>query len=474
MKRGIVMSVHDHYAVVMTADGQFLRAPLQGSPQIGEELVFEEEARVKRRTGISRTAYRYAAAAAMFCLLTIGGIAYSIQNANPVVAYVTMDINPSVEIGVDGKERVRALRALNEDGAEIIADIDYKGKDVELVAAAILDHANQSHYLDAPHKDILITSMILNGKKEFAVEFESMLTGKLNEKLQEWLTEHTSDVNDVTIMTLSVPAELRNEADAYGISTGKMAVYLMAKDEGYEGELSELKEVSIDTWTEPIGGVEKIVAAEDDAATKAKLQELLAKEKKEKEEIEKKPTARPGAGKKDNATAKPTASPSAVPTVKPSSKPTTPADSKGKNGKQNRGNDEKDSNKDWGSFFENWKNDEDQNAGNQGQERDDDQNNNWMNGRYTWNERNDDDRDRDRDKDRDRDRDRDRDQDKDRDDDKDQNDDNDRNNDNDRNDDNDRGNDKARNNDNDRDKDNDKRNNDSDRGRDGRGGLDRD
>lgn len=41
MKRGVVMSVHKQHVVVMTADGEFLQAPVQGSPQIGEEITFE-------------------------------------------------------------------------------------------------------------------------------------------------------------------------------------------------------------------------------------------------------------------------------------------------------------------------------------------------------------------------------------------------------------------------------------------------
>ncbi|RIX52705.1 hypothetical protein D3P08_11865 [Paenibacillus nanensis] len=444
MKRGIVMSIHERHAVVMTADGQFLRAPLQGSPQIGEELVFEEEIPVKRRAGLSRVASRYAAAAAMFCLLTIAGIAYSIQTANPVVAYVTMDINPSVEIGVDGKERVRALRALNEDGAKLIENIDYKGKDVETVAAVILEQANQSHYLDAPHKDILITSIMLSGKKGFAVEFESILTDSLNKKLQQWLAEHTSELKDVTIMTLSVPEELREAADANGISSGKMAVYLMAKDEGYEGEISELKEVSIDKWTEPIGGVKQIVDDEDEAATKAKLQELLAKEKKEKEAQEKKPNGQTGAALQDGPTEKPAASPSAVPAVTPASKPTAkpskPSDSKGNNGKKDRDDDDEDSdddedkknsnnrnngnNKNQGKDNKGSKNDNGHSSKNNGKnrnngpsgkkdddDRDDDddgwernryndRDNSWLNNRYAWDDRDDDDEDR-RDDDRD-------------------------------------------------------------------------
>ncbi|MFF2888966.1 anti-sigma factor domain-containing protein [Paenibacillus sp. NPDC057967] len=321
MKRGIVMSVHAKHAVVMTVEGQFIRAPLQGSPQIGEEIVFEEEQSEPRRMKWNRISMRYTAIAAMLGIMLIAGLAYAFSATHPVVAYLTMDINPSVEIGVDGGEKVRKLRALNEDGEQIIAGIAYKGVDVETVAAAILEQASNAHYLDAPHKDILITSVLLNGKKQPGLEFESLLTSKLDEKLQKWLAEHTGTNQAVTITTLSVPESLRVEADANGISSGKMAVYLMAKYEGYQVELSKLKEESIDSWSEPIGGMKSIVATEDEAETKKKLEKLLAKEKKAQQ-------AKGGSSGADKttkpastATPKPSAKPSSKPTVKPSVKP---------------------------------------------------------------------------------------------------------------------------------------------------------
>lgn len=321
MKRGIVMSVHAKHAVVMTAEGQFLRAPLQGSPQIGEEIVFEEEQAEPRRVKWNRISMRYAAAAAMLGIMLIAGLAYAFSSTHPVVAYLTMDINPSVEIGVDGGEKVRQLRALNEDGERIIAGIAYKGVDVETVAAAILEQASNEHFLDAPHKDILITSVLMNGKKQPGLEFESLLTSKLDERLQQWIADHAAANQAITITTLAVPEALRAEADANGISSGKMAVYLMAKYEGHAVDLGQLKEESIDSWSEPIGGMKSLVEAKGEAATKEELEKLLAKEKKAQQTQG--GTSGAGATVKPSPTAtpKPSAKPSSKPTVKPTVKP---------------------------------------------------------------------------------------------------------------------------------------------------------
>lgn len=227
MKRGVVVSIDKKHAVVMTADGQFVRAPIQGSPEIGEEIAFEDEIARPRR--LNRSIYRYAGAAAMLCILLFAGLAYSLIGSNPVVAYLTIDINPSVEIGVDKDERVRELRALNEDGEKIIAGIRYKAVKVERVAASILEEARKTHYLDSTHEDIFIASMVLGGQEQLDTDFESVMTKKLDRELQSWLTDHSSTTSKISITTLAIPEELREEADANGISAGKFAAYLVAK-----------------------------------------------------------------------------------------------------------------------------------------------------------------------------------------------------------------------------------------------------
>jgi len=297
MKRGVVMSIHKQHAVVMTADGQFLQAPIQGKPQIGEEITFEEECKKPRAF---KPYYRYSSAAAIVLLLFVPFLFFMLRDAHPVVAYMSMDINPSVELGVDGNEKVRELRALNEDGEIIIKGLNYKGVNVETVAASILERAKGSHYLDTPNKDIFIASVLIDDKSAHKIDFENILTEKVDQKLRSVLAQLAAEAASANITTLSVPNEVRQEAAANGISSGKMAVYLMAKDEGYKLELEQLKQQSIDKVTEPIGGVKTIVDNAEDTSKK-KLKELVAREQEEKAMQQK-------ANKKSNAS-KPSATP---------------------------------------------------------------------------------------------------------------------------------------------------------------------
>ncbi|MFD0588535.1 anti-sigma factor domain-containing protein [Paenibacillus sp. GCM10027627] len=376
MKRGIVMSIEAKHAVVMTADGRFVRAPLHGSPQIGEEIVFEEET-IARRPRWNRQIQRYAGAAALLCLIVLSGLIYGIQQANPVVAYLTMDINPSIEIGVDSKEKVRKLRALNDDGKRIIEGIHYKGVHVDDVASAILDKASGAHYLDLPDQEILITSLLLNGKKKPDDGFESALTGKLDQRLQDWIVQHGSVLGGkVSIATLSIPQELRTEADANGVSSGKMALYLMAKDNGYVLELSELKERTVKELAEPMGGLQSMMTSQTAVGTKENLQKLLEKEKsagaKATSNSENKPatgsgnkTPKPSGSSESGkaVVAKPTPKPSVKPSSKPSLKPSTSAKPWKPNGSKDRHDDDDDDDDRRGSGHRNDDDDDDHGRG---------------------------------------------------------------------------------------------------------------
>ncbi|CAM4469487.1 hypothetical protein FHS16_004407 [Paenibacillus endophyticus] len=400
MKRGIVVSIHKQHAVVMTADGQFLQAPIQGTPQLGEEIIFEA---VYKKTRNVKPAYWYGSAAAILLVFILPLLFFIQRDKNPVVAYVSMDINPSVELGVDENGKVRELRALNADGENIIKGLPFDGINVENVASSLLEKAKTSHYLDTPNKDIFITSVLLSDASALKLDYESILTGKVDEALRLLLNNLTDEAATANITTMSIPNEVREEAAINGISSGKMAVYLMAKEEGYSLEIEQLKQQSIDKATEPVGGVKTIVDNAQDKS-KEKLKELVAKEKKEKAKqqnnINKGGAAKPTATAKPNKpvkAAKPE-KPSSVVTLKPSEtkkpirngalddKPVTTPGKPGKPSKPSKPNrpnsdkqddDKEDDDRDWNQGWnQSRNNNDDDDKDNRGDIRNEDRDNN--------------------------------------------------------------------------------------------------
>ena len=166
------------------------------------------------------------AAAACLALVLVGGgggyYYYSVNNA--VASLVSLDVNPSIQLEVNKNEKVLSATPMNEDGAEILADMDLKGTQADVAMYAIIGSLLQHGYVDELANSILIT-----------VEDDDQARG---EKLQQELTaqadaalENAQVSGAVLAQTLQHTEELSQKAQEYGISTGKAAL-IMAIVEG--------------------------------------------------------------------------------------------------------------------------------------------------------------------------------------------------------------------------------------------------
>ena len=159
-----------------------------------------------------------AAAACLALVLVGGGGGYYYYTANNAVAsLVSLDVNPSIQLEVNKNEKVLSATPMNDDGAEILADMDLKGTQADVAMYAIIGSLLQHGYVDELANSILIT-----------VEDDDQARG---EKLQQELTaqadaalENAQVSGAVLAQTLQHTEELSQKAQEYGISTGKAAL----------------------------------------------------------------------------------------------------------------------------------------------------------------------------------------------------------------------------------------------------------
>ncbi|MBD3920149.1 anti-sigma factor domain-containing protein [Paenibacillus sp. PR3] len=291
-RRAIVMEMSEKHLIVLTPSGEFRRVPRSGQvdADIGDEIIL-----ANRRRQIPRRAWAWTAAA-LVVLLLFPLVMVPTSKAEPIVAYVTLDVNPSVELGINDEEEVRELRGLNDEGKNLASGIDYKGKHAADVVASLVEKT--SSVIDAQaaaaDHDIVIASVVVGNKLIDPDQFEVQLESDIHEAV----TKVVPSSDNVTV--ISVPKEVRDEAERSGVSTGKMAVYLMAKSKNPKLKLDSLKDQSIQEWTASEGGVQSVVpskqkevaAASTTPATKAanpsadKETELKSKAASNKEEKE--------------------------------------------------------------------------------------------------------------------------------------------------------------------------------------------
>jgi hypothetical protein len=276
MNRGIVMQVAGKNCIIMTPDGEFKKVPRRGKYRVGDEVVFDTP---YVRSRIFKPVWISAVAAILLFIIVLPQLGLFGAANDGIAAYVALDINPSVEMGIDTSGNVVELTARNRDGKVVIEGLIYKGKPAEEVTALVMERVQTGGYLASGDGDVVITSVIV--KAGNAGKFEETITGKMDQAVKESLAKGTTPKEHVKVTVLNAPKELREVSEAEGVSMGKMAVYLLANDEGHQVPLAAFRHKSIHRVTEAWGGLESVVGKKENKENnRLKLAKLVETEQK--------------------------------------------------------------------------------------------------------------------------------------------------------------------------------------------------
>ena len=138
--KAVVTEICDNVAVLLSDDGCIVKVKNKNY-ELGQELKLN----MKMRLSTKRIAT--IAAAACF-VLVIGGSAsaYYIPTT-----YVSLDVNPSIEYGVNMFHRVVSVKGVNDDGSEIIDEIDlenFQNKSIDDAISMTVEQIAKENYLD--------------------------------------------------------------------------------------------------------------------------------------------------------------------------------------------------------------------------------------------------------------------------------------------------------------------------------------
>ncbi|MGN0299614.1 MAG: PepSY domain-containing protein [Lachnospiraceae bacterium] len=166
--------------------------------------------------------YFYAVAAVV--LLLIGGwLSVAIKNQNhlgetevDMLAAITFDVNPSVELIVNTEEIVTDAIALNEDGTTVLGGMNLVGTNLETAVNALVGSFLTNGYLDELQNAILVSVENYQGDSK---AFESELSSSISTLLKNGGLEAA-----VFLQSVSTDETLTALAEQYGISMGKAAL----------------------------------------------------------------------------------------------------------------------------------------------------------------------------------------------------------------------------------------------------------
>lgn len=230
MRRGIIVEKNKKFVTLLTPDGQFLKTKNDHRTcEIGEEITFEGETRMGRRASFFdflklrpfKLGVFTMTAIILFILILL-----PVFSDNKAYAYMTLDINPSIEMALNSKYEVIELTPLNHDAKQVISDIgDWKSSDFKEVISNIITDCSKHGYVKES-KEILISTV-----------YENTDDNTYKKGVKKQLADMTEKYKGTyQVQSLESDMETREKAKQEGMSTGS---YIRRNEKKTEEKQSE-------------------------------------------------------------------------------------------------------------------------------------------------------------------------------------------------------------------------------------------
>lgn len=216
MKKGIILEINERFLTLLTPEGEFLRARKFNSQyQIGQEIDFfpvveEEGKKPSFLNYFQNLKGKVIFVAALILILTISSV-FPFYGKNEVYAYMSIDINPSIELGVNEKFQVIEIVPYNEAGKKIIANINnWKKKDIQVLTNEILQEIKVQGYMKTSQEIVIATVYTNEGFQD------------QNKRWEEEIAEIKTVINDENLELKVVEGSKtdRDQAKEMGLTTG--------------------------------------------------------------------------------------------------------------------------------------------------------------------------------------------------------------------------------------------------------------
>lgn len=303
-KLGLIMEIEGSHAVVLTSEGEFRRVRLdRPDRQVGEEIpLVAGVSRLRSWSYLGHSVALATAAAALLLAMIVPGTfirpetrpgspveppagpAAAVEPAPGVVesapaaavettpgaavesapaaaaesaaaailAYVSVDINPSIELGVGTGGMVVSADALNVDAVRLVVDLVYRDRPVDDVITDITRLALALGFINPQKENAVVIAAVpvQEGASLSAEVAERVTSGR--DKAREFLRSRRVE-GDVEAVSFN-RAALKAEARALGMSVGRYLIYLEARKAGLAVEPEDIRRGAIGRVLRERGG----------------------------------------------------------------------------------------------------------------------------------------------------------------------------------------------------------------------------
>ena len=205
-----MLEIQKKNILLLTRDGRFVKCTKkQGSYAIGQEIIFTEEELLPNRTPLFSSPFLKPIFILICCFL-ISSLFFYDGEQDKVMAYVSVDINPSVEASVDSNLRVLRLEAYNAEGKQILKELtNWQKQPLSDVIEQVINQCQLDGYL-RKGTQVALTSVVADNNKAFQQKLEPVL--------QTVRTKYAKE--SVSIVHQEGTIQMRENAKESNMSTG--------------------------------------------------------------------------------------------------------------------------------------------------------------------------------------------------------------------------------------------------------------
>jgi hypothetical protein len=227
--RVVVLEQVDGFYHVLDSDGNFRRVRSRVKAEVGEEI---EVAAFK----INRTAKVLLSIVAIFLLTILSTLGWSSWQTPVVVATLSVDINPSLELALDKEKHIVNVRAKNDDAQKLLQGFNFKGQTLTQALNQLITRAIELNYVNEERK--LIVLGFSQGTEETS-ESDEKITGLTDlaevdsQALLSGLNEVAASKGlDLEVVIFKLNSREGSEAQKTGLSLGEYALWETAEKAG--------------------------------------------------------------------------------------------------------------------------------------------------------------------------------------------------------------------------------------------------
>ncbi|MFZ5989217.1 MAG: anti-sigma-I factor RsgI family protein [Bacillota bacterium] len=240
--KGLIFSLRKNTALVATPNNAYYKIARKATMFVGQEVIFKKTDIIDYKYVIKKLS---TIAACVCLLITIAFVFVRLQMQSIPVpkefAFISLDINPSMEFTIDELENVLNVESLSNDAEEITKEIEFKGMKLDSAVTRVVELCEEKEFIDTKSKVYLLIGGSVNSDAKKGTD-----KAKSNDKLSKILNELKESLEktysgEQEIIAIKSSPENREAARENNISQGKYAVYSELIRLGKEITVEEIK-----------------------------------------------------------------------------------------------------------------------------------------------------------------------------------------------------------------------------------------